>query len=196
MVIGILAFTRGTLELVLLIAAFTVWGAWLILKFLMPSWRRSRAERETEQRAQQMNGAAEGSNLDAATGQLLLHHVNYRISEYLAASRAPRLLDADGSRERLFCKDGFSISVQAGKEFYCAPHEDRADGVFETVELGLPSSVEEDILPYAESKKAPTKSVYPFVPVEVVEAVIRKHGGFFESRMQVVEAGASAEASD
>lgn len=118
------------------------------------------------------------------------------LSGYLAASRAPRLLDADGSRERLFCKDGFSISVQAGKEFYCAPREDRADGVFETVELGLPSSVEEDILPYAESKKAPTKSVYPFVPVEVVEAVIRKHGGFFESRMQVVEAGASAEASD
>ena len=83
-VIGILAFARGTLELVLLIAAFAAWGAWLILKLLMPSWRRSGAERETERRAELMSGVAEGADLNAATGQLLLRHVNYRISEYLA----------------------------------------------------------------------------------------------------------------
>jgi len=121
-VIGILAFTRGTLELVLLIAAFTVWGAWLILKFLMPSWRRSRAERETEQRAQQMNGAAEGSNLDAATGQFLLHHVNYRISEYLAQAYpnirwewmlddpVPFVLNGGTARIRVFCVPDYEFA--------------------------------------------------------------------------------------
>ena len=78
-------------------------------------------------------------------------------------------------RPRLFCNDGFSISVQASKFHYCRP---RLDGPQddEAVELGYPSDEDELINDYAESDNY-TKTVYGYVPIEVVERLIEKHGG-------------------
>ena len=83
-------------------------------------------------------------------------------------------------RPRVVCNDGFSISVQASQFHYCAP---RADGKIEYthVELGFPSMVEESILEYAEMDARPTKTVYGYVPVPVVDAMLLKHGGINES---------------
>lgn len=38
-------------------------------------------------------------------------------------------------------------------------------------------------MPYIEDPTEPTKAVYPYVPVEVIEQVIEKHGGWFDARI-------------
>ena len=70
------------------------------------------------------------------------------------------------NRPRLYCNDGYSISVQASEFHYCEP---RCNGVqdYESVELGFPSIEDE---PY-------TKTTYSYVPIEIVEELINKHGG-------------------
>lgn len=108
------------------------------------------------------------------------------LREFLMASRRPRFLDTDGSRARLYCMDGFNVSVQAGEEFESVPREDLPDCGYTAVELGFPSEFEECLHKYAEDKRKMTHTVYCRVPVEVVEALVAKHGGFFESRMPVV----------
>jgi hypothetical protein len=46
------------------------------------------------------------------------------------------------------------------------------------VEVGFPSAVEETLLDYMDGHTDhPTESVYGYVPVEVVAAVIERHGG-------------------
>ncbi len=45
------------------------------------------------------------------------------------------------------------------------------------MEVGFPSEVEELLLPFAENKENPTETVYPCVPVTIIEQVIQKHGG-------------------
>ena len=80
------------------------------------------------------------------------------------------------NRPRLLCNDGFSISVQASKFHYCIP---RLDGEqdYEAVELGYPSMEDELINEYAEDDWNYTETVYGYVPIEVVEKLIEKHGG-------------------
>jgi hypothetical protein len=75
------------------------------------------------------------------------------------------------------CKDGFSMSVQASSFHYCTPRVDGAP-FYTTYEIGFPSEREPLLMPYRElSEDEPTRTVYPYVPVEIVAAVIRKHGG-------------------
>ena len=79
------------------------------------------------------------------------------------------------NRPRLLCNDGFSISVQASKFHYCRPMLDGAQD-YEEVELGYPSNEDELINDYAEDDNY-TRTVYGYVPIEVVEKLIEKHGG-------------------
>ena len=79
------------------------------------------------------------------------------------------------NRPRLLCNDGFSISVQASKFHYCSPRLDGAQD-YEKVELGYPSNEDELINDYAEDDNY-TRTVYGYVPIEVVERLIEKHGG-------------------
>ena len=80
------------------------------------------------------------------------------------------------NRPRLLCNDGFSISVQASKFHYCRPRLDGAQD-YEAVELGYPSMEDELINEYAEDDWNYTETVYGYVPIEVVEKLIEKHGG-------------------
>lgn len=79
-------------------------------------------------------------------------------------------------RPRLYCNDGYSISVQASSFHYCKP---RLNGIqdYESVELGSPSTEDELINEYAEVNSDYTKTVYGYVPIEIVEELINKHGG-------------------
>ena len=80
------------------------------------------------------------------------------------------------TRPRVKCVDGFTISVQAGKGLYSDPRED-ADHYTE-VELGFPSEVEESLTEYMEDyRRDPRFTVYPYVPAEVVDKILLKHGG-------------------
>lgn len=45
------------------------------------------------------------------------------------------------------------------------------------MEVGYPSSVADALMPYAEDPETPTRTVYAYVPVHIVDAVIAAHGG-------------------
>lgn len=82
-------------------------------------------------------------------------------------------------RPRIYCKDGFSISVQGGTEFhYCSPR--RHCNQYIEVELGFPSAADPLLENYAEDPSDPTGTVYGYVPIEVVESLVEKHGGIVE----------------
>ena len=112
-------------------------------------------------------------------------------------------------RPRVFCKDGYSVSIQASEYHYCEPEysqippknngrwliyngnyifgENRETFFapnyipYQTVELGYPSEADELINEFGEGDDY-TNTVYAYVPVEVVEQLIEKHGGFLEAR--------------
>ena len=75
----------------------------------------------------------------------------------------------------LICKDGFTMSVQASDTHYSEP-KCLADEYSE-VEIGFPSDVESLIMDYCEDDENPCGTVYGYVPVELVDRVIEKHGG-------------------
>lgn len=80
-----------------------------------------------------------------------------------------------GMKPRLHCADGFSVSVQANRFCYCTPRVDNASH-YSSVELGYPSMADELITDYAEDTNY-TNTVYGYVPVHIVDALIKKHGG-------------------
>ena len=83
--------------------------------------------------------------------------------------------EIQANRPRLYCNDGYSISVQASEFHYCSP---RLNGLqdYKSVELEYPSTEDELINEYAEDFDY-TNTVYGYVPIEVVEKLIEKHGG-------------------
>jgi len=103
------------------------------------------------------------------------------VNEYLQETRKsmeglPRgLREMLDIRPKIICADGFTVSVQASLTHYCSPRDNY--GPYSEVELGFPSQEEPDIMDWAEDPDAPTGTVYGYVPVTVVAAVIDKHGG-------------------
>ena len=96
------------------------------------------------------------------------------VNEYMKNNR---VTDWFGVK-RLHCNDGFSMSVQAHEYNYCSPRVDPADtDYYFEVEVGFPSEREELLMEYVEDYDNPTGTVYSYVPVEVVQEVIEKHGG-------------------
>tara|TARA_Y100000034_G_C6600037_1_gene260998 strand:- start:168 stop:491 length:324 start_codon:yes stop_codon:yes gene_type:complete len=79
------------------------------------------------------------------------------------------------------CADGFAVSIQGSEHHYCEPREDYPSE-YASVELGFPAGGEYSITheligDYAEDPSEPGNTVYPGVPVEVVNELIEKHGG-------------------
>ncbi len=79
------------------------------------------------------------------------------------------------SAPKIVCADGFSLSVQASRYHYCAPRD--SEGPWYQVEVGFPSAKAEELMQWCESPDSPTETVYGYVPIEVVESLIDKHGG-------------------
>ena len=105
------------------------------------------------------------------------------VCNFLAATARAGSDGFQKSRPHILCADGYSLSVQAGKQFYSVPREDRGDGAYTHVEVGPLGEYEEAFFPYAEDKRKPKSSVHARVPVELVDALVQKHGGFFENRL-------------
>lgn len=87
------------------------------------------------------------------------------------------------------CADGFHMSVQASGRHYCDTDEWTRDeerqlwftnkdtvSSFTSVEVGKISTPEPDLDPFIEERGA-EHEVYLNVPVEIVDAIIAKHGG-------------------
>ena len=80
-------------------------------------------------------------------------------------------------RPRIKCNDGFSMSVQASYSCYCEPRYTLKNCNYTSAEIGFPSEREPLIIGYAEMPEHPTDTVYPYTPIELIDAVIKKHGG-------------------
>ena len=84
--------------------------------------------------------------------------------------------------EKILCKDGFHMSVQANEGAYCSPRIDNAERYVQ-VEVGYPSHAEPLLLKWAEKKNDPTDSVYPYVPANQISLVCVKHGGIVSGEL-------------
>ncbi len=79
----------------------------------------------------------------------------------------------------VLCVDGFRVSVQASNGHYCEPRKNT--GPWSQVELGYPSADPGGVIrAHAEDPAPPTETVYPYVPIELVEALIAQHGGIVQ----------------
>ena len=95
-----------------------------------------------------------------------------KLKDMMTTSRLPHIV----------CADGFSMSVQVGYSLYSTPK--KIAKRYSAVEIGYPSEPEELIKEWAEfapfdEDEVPdyTDTVYPYVPVGVVDKVLKKHGG-------------------
>ena len=82
------------------------------------------------------------------------------------------------------CKDGFTMSVQAGIMNYSEPRQIIYEGEYKELEIGFPSQEESLIMDYCDSDEDPTDTVYGYVPVGIIDSVIEKHGGIDEDVVQ------------
>jgi len=99
-------------------------------------------------------------------------------------------------RPHVICKDGFRVSIQFGPGLYCNKYDDDLNYIpgvgtcingrfnfkykpedYKTVELGYPSDVVNSWLCYAEDEDQPINTVYPYVPIELVQEGLDEHGG-------------------
>ena len=113
-----------------------------------------------------------------------------KINEFIKKNLKVKVLNDDPLMKHIMtssrlphivCEDGFSMSVQVGYSLYCTPK--KVAKRYSAVEIGFPSEPEELIKEYAEF--APfdedttdyTDTVYPYVPVKIVDKVLKKHGG-------------------
>ena len=84
---------------------------------------------------------------------------------------------------KIVCVDGFEMSVQVGFSLYSTPK--KVAKRYSAVEIGFPSEHEPLIEEYAETFYQDdgedvtdyTDTVYPYVPVKIVNKVLKKHGG-------------------
>ena len=100
------------------------------------------------------------------------YHQKYR--KVTGSSNEPEYVRC--SLPRVVCKDGFVMSVQASSYHYSQP-KDLVDEYLE-FEIGFPNQEEPLIMSYCEDTDKPCDTVYGYVPTEIVEQVIDKHGGF------------------
>ena len=79
---------------------------------------------------------------------------------------------------QIVCADGFKMSVQVGFSLYSTPK--KVAKRYSAVEIGFPSEHEPLIEEFAERVEDVTDytdTVYPYVPVRIVDKVLKKHGG-------------------
>ena len=111
-----------------------------------------------------------------------------KINEFIKKNLKVKVLSEDPLMKHMMtssrlphivCADGFTMSVQVGYSLYSTPK--KVAKRYSAVEVGFPSDHEPLIEEYAENffEEAPdyTGTVYPYVPVGVVEKVLKKHGG-------------------
>ena len=97
--------------------------------------------------------------------------IHMKNEEMMTSTRLPQIV----------CADGFKMSVQVGFSLYSTPK--KVAKRYSAVEIGFPSEDEPLIYKYAESYYDPdvdfkyTDTVYPYVPVKIVNKVLKKHGG-------------------
>lgn len=73
--------------------------------------------------------------------------------------------------------NGVSLSIQASSTHYCSPRKVVPYSQYTQFEIGFPSHRIEALMPYCEDEDQPTKTVYAYVPLTVLDAYIGSVGG-------------------
>jgi hypothetical protein len=90
-------------------------------------------------------------------------------------------MDGDAYRTptpQVTCMDGTTLSVQVGSGLYCLPRD--SNGPYTHVEVGFPSKPFAQLTEYMDGTYPytdPTESVYGYVPIEIVDEIIKDCGG-------------------
>ncbi len=86
---------------------------------------------------------------------------------------------------KIHCNDGTIISVQASSMHWSIPKDDV--GPYTHVECGFPTAVpHKEMLKYLDDKennRFPLESVYPYVPIEIVQEFFDLHGGIKKGKL-------------
>lgn len=83
---------------------------------------------------------------------------------------------------RIICSDGSAVSVQASEYHYCTPRNN--EGPYTHVEAGYPQGkVPVSWKKYAEDKEDLNATVYPYMPIYLVEKYINLHGGLVQGAL-------------
>ena len=113
-----------------------------------------------------------------------------KINEFIKNNLKVKVLNEDPLMKHIMtssklphivCTDGFTMSVQVGYSLYSTPK--KVAKRYSAVEIGYPSDHEPLIEEYAECYTFEeldidfTDTVYPYVPVKIVDKVLKKHGG-------------------
>ena len=110
-----------------------------------------------------------------------------KINEFIKNNLKVKVLNEDPMMRHIMtstrlphivCTDGFTMSVQVGYSLYSEPK--KVAKRYSKVEIGYPSERESLLEEYVESFYVTpdfTDSIYPYVPVKVVDKVLKKHGG-------------------
>ena len=104
-----------------------------------------------------------------------LHRQMDPVNEFLKANYQENDNGIPIPTKHVLCRDGFHISIQANHYTYCEPRENKA-WPYTKVELGFPSELDHLIDIYAEDPDT-TETVYGYVPIKVVNKLIKKHRG-------------------
>lgn len=78
--------------------------------------------------------------------------------------------------DAIVCADGFRISVQASEHSYCSPRVTE-DTEYREFECGFPSGPVPTLQQWKEGDGDDTRSVYGYVPVQVIVDLVNSHGG-------------------
>jgi len=96
------------------------------------------------------------------------------LAQFVKATYKPNSYDTC-FRKRIYCKDGFNMSVQGSSGHYCTPR--KTQDWYMAMEIGYPSDKQDLLMEYAEQEGNPTDTVYGYVPVDIIQEVINNHGG-------------------
>lgn len=80
-------------------------------------------------------------------------------------------------RPRIFCSDGFSVSIQASYSHYCIPRNNV--GPYTHFEIGFPSEIVDSWMRYCESRSEaedPRQQIYSSVPIQLIVDELKRHG--------------------
>lgn len=84
--------------------------------------------------------------------------------------------------ERIVCRDGATVSIQANRGMYCTPRQDA--GPYTHVEAGFPSvQPPESWKEYMDGGDDPLDTVYGYVPVAHIKEFIDAHGGIVSGEL-------------
>ena len=101
------------------------------------------------------------------------------LAKFLEVTNQMRVTGHQETRPSVYCKNGNSVSIQAGKFLYSQPREDCANNYYQ-VELGFPQNSAKEaitLIEFMEDYADGDSGVYGYTPTEKVIELLDSWGG-------------------